>query len=74
MLFRSDVTGSRSNNAVIFLLLNSLKVLQSKEGQDIRSNITSYLCGFCEDNDIRTIREDFGKDWLAGQLSFSSAY
>lgn len=68
----SDVTGSRSNNAVIFLLLNSLKVLQSKEGQDIRSNITSYLCGFCEDNDIRTIREDFGKDWLAGQLELFS--
>ena len=67
-----EVTGSRSNNAVIFLLLNSLKVLQGKSGQDIRSNITSFLTGFCEDNDIRTIREDFGKEWLAGQLSLFS--
>ncbi len=63
-----DVTGSRSNNAVIFLLLNSLKVLQGKEGQDVRSNITSLICGSAEDNDICAIREDFGRDWLAGQL------
>lgn len=63
-----EVTGSRSNNAVIFLLLNSLKVLQGKAGQDVRSNLTSFVCGTVEDNDIRTIREDFGKDWLAGQL------
>ncbi len=63
-----DVTGSRSNNAVIFLLLNSLRVLQGKEAQDIRSNITSFLVGYVEDNDIRSIREDFGKDWLADQL------
>lgn len=64
----SQTTGARSNNAVIILLLNSLKILQGKEGQDIRSNLTSYLCGYVEDNDIRTIREDFGKDWLANQL------
>lgn len=63
-----DVTGSRSNNAVIFLLLNSLRVLQGERARDIRSNITSYLVGFVEDNDINTIREDFGKEWLAGQL------
>lgn len=63
-----DVTGSRSNNAVIFLLLNSLRVLQGDRARDIRSNITSFLVGFVEDNDIKTIREDFGKEWLAGQL------
>lgn len=63
-----DVTGSRSNNAVIFLLLNSLRVLQGERARDIRSNITSFLVGYVEDNDIRTIREEFGKDWLAGQL------
>lgn len=68
----ADVTGSRSNNAVIFLLLNSLKVLQGEAGRDIRSNITSFLIGYVEDNDIRTIREDFGKEWLAGQLRLMS--
>lgn len=69
----ADVTGSRSNNAVIFLLLNSLKVLQGKSGQDIRSNITSIVTGSVEDNDIRIIREDFGRDWLANQLSLFSS-
>lgn len=64
----ADVTGSRSNNAVIFLLLNSLRVLQGERARDVRSNITSFLVGYVEDNDIRTIREDFGKEWLAGQL------
>ena len=64
----ADVTGSRSNNAVIILLLNSLKVLQGERARDIRSNITSFLVGYVEDNDIRTIREDFGKPWLAHQL------
>lgn len=68
----ADVTGSRSNNAVIFLLLNSLKVLQGKEAQDIRSNITSFLVGYVEDNDIRSILDDFGKPWLAHQLTLFS--
>lgn len=64
----SDVTGSRSNNAVIFLLMNSLKVLQGKEAQDIRSNITSYIVGLVEDNDIDVISGEFGRPWLASQL------
>ena len=68
----ADATGSRSNNAVLFLLLNSLKVLQGKEAQDIRSNITSFIVGFVEDNDIRIFKEDFGKDWLCSQLTLFS--
>lgn len=64
----ADVTGSRSNNAVLFLLMNSLKILQGEAAQDIRSNITSMVVGFCEDNDIKTIREDFNKPWLAHEL------
>lgn len=64
----ADVTGSRSNNAVVVLLLNSLKVLQGERARDIRSNITSFVCGSVEDNDIKTIREDFNRPWLAHQL------
>lgn len=64
----ADVTGSRSNNAVIVLLLNSLKVLRGERAQDIRSNITSFVCGLVEENDITTIREDFNRPWLAHQL------
>lgn len=64
----ADVTGSRSNNAVVVLLLNSLKVLQGERARDIRSNITSFVCGSVEDNDVVTIREEFNRPWLAHQL------
>ena len=68
----ADTTGSRSNNAVLLLLLNSLKVLQGKAAQDVRSNITSFIVGYVEDNDIRSFRDDFGKDWLCSQLNLFS--
>ena len=64
----ADVTGSRSNNAVVVLLLNSLKILQGERAQDIRSNITSIIAGLVEDNDITSIREDFNRPWVAHQL------
>ena len=63
-----EVTGSRSNNAVVCLLLNSLKVLQGSSAQDIRSNITSFIVGSVEPNDIEFIEEGFNRPWLAGQL------
>jgi len=63
-----DVTGSRSNNTVVVLLMNSLKVLRGDKARDIRSNITSICCSTVETNDIETIREEFGREWLAGQL------
>lgn len=67
-----EVTGARSNNAVVVLLLNSLKVLQGPEAQDIRSNITSFISGAVERNDIRTYYDDFGQSWLAHQLELFS--
>ena len=68
----AEVTGSRSNNAVVILLMNSLKALQGSRAQDIRSNITSFLVGFCEQNDIRSFRDDFNQPWLAHQLELFS--
>lgn len=68
----AEVTGSRSNNAVVVLLMNSLKILQGERARDIRSNITSLITGLAEDNDIRTLREDFGKDWVSHQLQLFS--
>lgn len=68
----ADVTGSRSNNAVVVLLLNSLRVLQGERARDIRSNITSFLCGSVEQNDIETIRTEFNQPWLASQLELFS--
>lgn len=64
----ADVTGSRSNNVLIFLLLNSLKVIQSERAQDIASNITSFIVGTVEDFDVNRIRDNFNKKWLASQL------
>ena len=63
-----DVTGSRSNNAVIVLLLNSFKVLEGERARDIRSNITTMICGRMNESDIVTVRESFGREWLASQL------
>lgn len=63
-----ETTGARSNNAVIVLLLNSLRVLQGKEAQDIRSNITSFICGSVEQSDVEAIATEFGRPWLASQL------
>lgn len=63
----ADVTGSRSNNAVVFLLLNSLKVLQGQRAQDIRSNITSHIVGLVAEQDIKVLREEFGLEWVASQ-------
>lgn len=69
----SDVTGSRSNNSVIVLLLNSLRVLRDESARDIRSNITSFICGAVEDVDIETIRNEFNRPWLAHQLELFAA-
>lgn len=68
----ADVTGSRSNNAVVVLLLNSLRVLRGERARDIRSNITSFFCGSVETNDIDTFREEFNLPWLADQLELFS--
>ena len=64
----ADVTGSRSNNVLIFLLLNSLKVLNMVRSQDIKSNITSFIMGRMEKMDAKIMREDFGQYWIADQL------
>ena len=64
----ADVTGSRSNNVLIFLLLNSLKVLNMSRTQDIKSNITSFIMGRMDKSDAITMREDFGQSWIADQL------
>ena len=69
----AQVTGARSNNAIVFLLLNSLKVLQGKEGQDVRSNLTSVICGLCEDNDTDFIEEEMSRPWVAHQLRLFAA-
>ncbi len=64
----ADVTGSRSNNVLVYLLLNSLSVLQQGRAQDIKSNITSFILGKMEPDDIATIGNEFNQKWVASQL------
>lgn len=64
----ADVTGSRSNNVLVFLLLNSLAVLHMDRSKDIKSNITSFIMGKMEKSDAIIMREEFGQDWIAEQL------
>lgn len=61
------VTGSRSSNVIIFLLMNALGALESDTTRavktamsSIKSNITTMILGKLFDGDIRTLVEDFG--------------
>lgn len=53
------VTGSRSNNVIIFLLLNALSTFDSKEMNAIKSNITTKIIGKLNDLDVKTLVEDY---------------
>lgn len=55
----AKVTGSRSDNVIIFLLLNAITVLSTKEFSAIRSNIKSYIVGMVSTDDINILSSDF---------------
>jgi hypothetical protein len=54
------VTGSRSNNVMIFLLFNSLATLDDKDFSAIKSNITTKIVGKVEDGDIDKLTNEYG--------------
>lgn len=54
------VTGARSSNVSVFLLLNAISVLKNTAFAKIRSNITTKIIGLVEDHDIDTLCDDFG--------------
>lgn len=55
----SRVTGSRSDNLIIFLLLNSISAFEHNSLAQIRSNITTYMIGKTTDNDAKKIINEF---------------
>lgn len=59
------VTGSRSNNLTVFLLMNAVSVLQSDAFSAIKSNITTKVIGFVEPSDQRVLINDFGCEDIA---------
>ena len=54
------VTGGRSNNLAIFLLLNAISTFDDKAFSPIKSNITLYLVGKVKSDDIETLCNNFG--------------
>lgn len=49
------VTGSRSNNVMIFLLMNAISCFNNKELDAIKSNITTMIVGKINSGDIETL-------------------
>ena len=62
------VTGSRSDNVTIFLLLNAVSTFKNDDLGAIKSNITTKIVGLVEDGDIPILVDEFGcagiKDYL----------
>lgn len=55
----SRVTGSRSSNVTVFLLLNAVSAFDSENLQQIRSNITTKIIGKVAAPDIEKLAKDF---------------
>lgn len=53
------VTGSRSNNVIIFLLLNAISTLNSDAFLPIKSNITTKIVGKMSMDDISTMVDSY---------------
>lgn len=66
---RHNVTGSRSNNVIIFLLLNDMSVLNQPEFLGIRSNITTKIIGHVDKKDMLTLCESYSCEDIATELT-----
>lgn len=62
------VTGGRSNNLAVFLLLNAISTFDNDAFSAIKSNITLYLIGKIKSGDIATLCNDFDCGDLAEYL------
>lgn len=54
------VTGSRSDNVTIFLLLNAISTFDNDAFNAIKSNITTVMAGKLDPEDINRLVENFG--------------
>lgn len=64
----SRVTGGRSDNLIIFLILNSISTFNVDDLRQIKSNITNYLIGRVNDDDLNMLINDFGCSDIADYL------
>ena len=62
------VSGGRSNNVIVVLLLNSISVFKNSGLETALSNISSYFIGHLKKMDIKTLVEDYGMDEIEDML------
>lgn len=62
------VTGSRSNNLSVFLLLNAVSTLDSDAFSAIKSNITTKIIGLVEKPDEKKLVEEYGCEDIQGYI------
>lgn len=55
----SRVTGSRSSNVTVFLLMNAISAFYESNLAQIKSNITTKIIGLMNDDDIQTLVDHF---------------
>lgn len=62
------ITGSRSDNVIVFLLLNAISTFNNKQFAAIKSNITTMIVGKLDTEDIDILVESYGcapiKDYM----------
>ncbi len=63
------VTGSRSDNLIIFLILNAVSTFDESALKQIKSNITTYMIGKVEPTDAQKIVNDFDCRDIADYIS-----
>lgn len=64
-----NVTGSRSNNLTVFLLLNSVSTFNQEGFAPIKSNITTKIIGRVVNDDVKTLVENFDCGMIGDYIS-----
>jgi len=68
-----NVTGSRSNNLTVFLLLNAVSAFSTSEDfGPIKSNITTKIVGHVVDDDIKALSENFDCGMITDYMNLIS--
>ena len=64
-----NVTGSRSNNLTVFLLLNAVSTFDQEGFAPIKSNITTKIIGHVIEDDINTLVNNFDCGMIGDYIS-----
>lgn len=56
---KHSVTGSRSNNVLLFLLINNLADLDHGALESVKSSVTTKIIGKSNDNDVERLIKDY---------------